>query len=379
MIYVLAARFIRSDIAASSGSFCDCCMSRLSLALLFIATLACWEASGVQNLDCMMCHKHRGLSRIDERGEFRLFYINEELFHSGPHRRIECEGCHEDIDQIPHEPAQLVDCTKECHITEPSGGGKFSHQLIAETLAVSVHSKYDENGDLKPYPEDYPVCKDCHEQPLYRPFSIYKGEKVPGISERGISRCQACHRSSNFAEDFYEHVTSRLQKTRFPMETIDICAKCHEDPGVMERHDMHDAVASYKQTFHGKLMTLGSERTPDCIDCHVVVGENTHLIQSQTVLTSAVHENNKSRTCREAECHDKAAPQIAEYRTHVFYNLEKYPMEFYLMSFFKGLMAVVLYFFLTLIFFELLRRLFPRFALFKDPSMGVDNTRSTGD
>jgi hypothetical protein len=163
------------------------------------------------------------------------------------------------------------------------------------------------------------------------------------------------------------------------METIDICAKCHEDPDLLERHDMHDAVASYKQTFHGKLMTLGSERTPDCIDCHVVVGENTHLIQAQTVPTSAVHENNKSRTCRDADCHESAAPQLAEYRTHVFYSLEKYPMEFYLMTFFKGLMFFVLYFFLTLIFFELLRRLFPRFALFKDPSMNAGDSQSSGD
>ncbi|MBD3646558.1 MAG: hypothetical protein HUJ31_03685 [Pseudomonadales bacterium] len=333
--YILA--MLEWQVRYLHSTCCGDCMSKLSLIVFVLVSLASWETFGSENLDCMMCHKHRGLSRIDEDGEFHLFYINEELFHSGPHRRIECEDCHGDIDRIPHDSAEMVDCTRTCHIKEPSGGRNFSHQSIAETLEKSVHGRFGEDGTLKPYPDDYPGCKDCHEQPLYRPFSIYKGEKVPGISERGISRCQACHTSSNFAEDFYEHVTSRLQKTRFPMETIDICAKCHADPAFLERHDLHDAVASYKQTFHGKLMTLGSERTPDCIDCHVVVGENTHLIEDQTEPTSAVHENNKSRTCREAECHTGAAPQLAEYRTHVFYSLEKYPMEFYLMSFFKGL------------------------------------------
>jgi hypothetical protein len=338
----------------------------VSLATLLVSSA---DVLADENLDCMMCHKHRGLSRINESGEFRLFYINEELFRSGPHRRIQCIGCHTDIDRIPHDAVKKINCTQECHLTEPSGERKFSHKFIEETLASSVHSKLDSEGNPKPHQEDYPGCKDCHEQPVYRPFSVYKGSKMPGVSERGISRCKSCHRSGNFAEDFYEHVTSRLHKTRFPIETIDTCAKCHEEPGLLERHDLHDAVASYKNTFHGKLMALGSEKTPDCIDCHVVVGENTHLIESQQNPTSSVYAQNKSRTCRASECHTEAAPQLVEYNVHMFYDREKYPMEFYLLTFFKVLMAVVLYFFLTLIFFELLRRLFPKFAFNKHPDM----------
>jgi len=332
------------------------------------------NAQAEEELNCFICHKHRGLSRIDENGEFRLFYINQELFDSGPHRRNQCKDCHTDIDRIPHDAAKQIDCTQECHVTEPSGQAKFSHQHISDILAESVHSKLDADGNLKDYPDDYPGCKDCHEQPIYRPFSVYKGEKLPGVSSRGISRCKACHTSGNFAEDFYEHVTSRLHKTRFPLETIDICAKCHEDPALLERHDLHDAVATYKDTFHGKLILLGSEKTPDCIDCHVVVGENTHLIQSQTELSSAVHKNNIGATCRSADCHSGASARLSEFSTHVTYELDKYPMEFYMLLFFKGLITVVLYFFLALIFFELMRRLFPNFTFFKDkdPDEGDD-------
>jgi len=97
-------------------------------------------------LNCVLCHKHRGLSRIDENGEFRLFYINQELFESGPHRRNKCKDCHTDIDRIPHKPAKKVNCTQQCHIVEPSGQKKFSHKNIAEILAKSVHGKLDENG-----------------------------------------------------------------------------------------------------------------------------------------------------------------------------------------------------------------------------------------
>ena len=105
---------------------------------------------------------------------------------------------------------------------------------------------------------------------------------------------------------------------------------------------------------------------PDCIDCHVVAGENSHLIESQAVPTSAVNPENVATTCRTSECHATASAQLASFKTHVTYDRKKYPMEFYMLIFFKALMAFVLYFFLALIFLELLRRLFPTFSFFKE-------------
>ncbi|MDH5394199.1 MAG: cytochrome C [Gammaproteobacteria bacterium] len=326
-------------------------------------------------LNCMMCHKHRGLSRIDEKGEFRLFYINNELFDSGPHRRNKCSDCHKDIDRIPHEPAKKVDCTQQCHVIEPSGKKKFSHKNIAKTLASSVHGKLDDEGKEKPHQSDFPGCKDCHDQPLYRPISVFKGVAKHGVSARSISRCKSCHTSGNFAEDFYEHVTSRLHKTRFSKEIIEVCAKCHQDSEFRKRHDLDDVITSYKQTFHGKMVELGSERTPDCLDCHVVEGENNHLIEAKTVATSSTHPSNVGNTCRASDCHKNASAELASFQTHVTYDREKYPLQFYMLVGFKALMAIVLYFFLTLIFLELLRRLFPRFAFFKDNQPHHKNTR----
>jgi len=351
------------------------CHSYKSVALLavIIALIAfSGQASAGDELNCVMCHKHRGLSRIDENGEFRLFYINQELFDSGPHRRNKCKDCHTDIDRIPHKPAKKVDCAQQCHIVEPSGQKKFTHKPIAKTLARSAHGKLDAEGNPKPYQEDYPGCKDCHDQPFYRPISVYKGQVHSGVSERAVARCKSCHTSGDFAEDFYEHVTSRLRKTRFPLETIEVCAKCHQDPEFRKRHELDDVVTTYKQTFHGKLIALGSEKTPDCLDCHVVTGENTHLIESQTVATSAVYKDNVPGTCGTEDCHTKAGANLAGFQTHVTYDREKYPLQFYMLMGFKGLMALVLYFFLTLIFLELLRRLFPNFTFIKEKSVDSD-------
>jgi hypothetical protein len=344
-------------------------LSKLWIVRSLFILLLCGVYSNViaddDKLECYLCHKHRGLSRVDEDGNLRVFYINEELFKISPHSRNECKDCHRDIDQIPHEVPEKVDCTQECHVVEPCGPKKFSHKPMAKKLEQSVHSRHDKDGILKPHQEDYPGCKDCHDMPLYRPLSFFKGEQS-GVTQRGIARCKGCHEKGNFAESFYNHVTSRLHKTRKPSEWIRVCAKCHDDEELTSRHDIDRTIESYKETFHYKMIALGSEETPDCIDCHVVLGESPHLIESKKVATSSVYENNVATTCRSEGCHEKAGPNLAGYQTHVSYDRKKYPLQFYMLIFFKSLLACVMYFFLTLIFLELLRRLFPDFSFNKD-------------
>ncbi len=338
------------------------------LLVIFMLGSLIWTSpvQAEDELNCVLCHKFRGLSRIDENGRFRLFYINENLFMKGPHKRIMCMDCHRDIKKIPHDPAKKVTCTVKCHLTEPSSKQKFSHAPVKKVLDSSVHSKYDKDGNLKDYPEDYPSCKNCHEQPLYRPLSFFKGESS-GISRRGLSRCKTCHQTGDFAEDFYSHVTSRLQKTRESREIVEVCAKCHGDPAFQKRHNLDNVIESYKETFHGKAVTFGSDETADCLDCHVVYGESVHSIESHKEPTASTYKDNVAATCRNEECHYKAGEALAGYMVHTDYdNAEKYPMQYYMLKFFKGLMAAVLYFFVVVIFLELLRRLFPNFSFIKE-------------
>lgn len=160
-------------------------LQKIAVILLSVPFLygICTVVSAQDEMNCLLCHKYRGLSRIEEDGTFRVFYINEELFKSSPHSRNQCKDCHKDVDRIPHEEAKKVDCTQECHMLEPSEKKKFSHRVIDETLNKSVHGRYDQDGILKPHQEDYPGCKDCHDEPLYRPLSFYKGEQL------GVTLC----------------------------------------------------------------------------------------------------------------------------------------------------------------------------------------------
>ena len=40
--------------------------------------------------DCLMCHRFRGLARVDKEGTYRLFHVDETLFNRGPHARVSC-------------------------------------------------------------------------------------------------------------------------------------------------------------------------------------------------------------------------------------------------------------------------------------------------
>ena len=42
--------------------------------------------------NCLLCHKYPGLSRVDENGNFRLLYVNENIFNKSVHAKVKCEG-----------------------------------------------------------------------------------------------------------------------------------------------------------------------------------------------------------------------------------------------------------------------------------------------
>jgi hypothetical protein len=309
--------------------------------------------------NCLLCHKYPGISMVDEEGKFRLFYVDEEIFNNSTHARVKCEGCHTDIKKIPHDPAKKVDCLVECHITEPTSEKKFSHKDIAEVLEKSVHGKYDKEGKPKKYPEDLPTCKDCHDNPLYRPLAFFKTVR-PGFSEDAMGRCRTCHKKDEFVNYFYRHVTTRLHKTRNPLNIAQMCGKCHDDIEKMARHGLSKTVSTYLDTFHGKAASYLDERIPDCLDCHVKRGESVHQILSYKDPESAVYKDNVAKVCSKVECHPDASPKLATYKVHAEFNKEKDPLNYYFTGFFILLTGCTLLPLMSIIFLDLVRRLFSK-------------------
>ena len=242
----------------ASKSFQFLCLSILVFVLLMFT-----DSNAADMGNCLLCHKYPGISRIDEEGQMRLFFVNEDIFKNSVHAKVKCEGCHTDIQKIPHDPAKKVDCLVECHIVEPSTEKKFSHKDVDTFIRTSVHGSMDKEEKPKKYTEDYPTCKNCHDNPLYRPLSFFKKVR-PGISEQSLGRCRVCHKREEFVYQFYNHVTTRLHKSRNPLNIAEMCGRCHDDTALVARHELSTkAVFSYGETFHGKAASFLDERVPD--------------------------------------------------------------------------------------------------------------------
>jgi len=226
-----------------------------------------------------------------------------------------------------------------------------------------VHGKIDKAGKSKKYVEDLPTCKKCHDNPLYRPLSFYKMVR-PGISEAAMGRCRVCHKTDDFIFRFYNHVTTRLHKIRSPKNIAEMCGRCHNDPDIAARHQLPaQIVSAYGETFHGKAASFLDERIPDCLDCHVRLGESVHQMLNHENQSSPTHENNKFIICSRPECHPKASPKLAGYKLHPVFDRHQSPAQFYFRTFFFILTGGTLLPLMGIIFLELTRRLFPNLTM----------------
>ncbi len=330
--------------------------------LVVLCLLPAWAFAADMG-NCLLCHKYPGLSRIDDKGKMKLMFVNEDIFNKSVHSKVKCEGCHTDITKIPHEPAKPVDCLSVCHIIEPTSEQKFSHKSVKTFIDASVHSKVDKNGKVKKFNEDMPTCKDCHENPLFRPLAFVKKVR-PGIAEDAMGRCRVCHEKEDFIFRFYNHITTRLHKSRSPLNIAQSCGKCHDDKEMVARHGLTMlAGSSYGETFHGKAANLLSESIPDCLDCHVVKGKSVHQMYGNDDPRSSTHPDNRGTICNSDDCHPKASAKFANYQVHPTFNKDNNQVVYWFTTFFYVLTGGTLLPLMGVMFLDLLRRLFPNASL----------------
>ena len=298
----------------------------LCAAALLLAAAVTAQAGDPDN--CLLCHQYRGLGRWDaETSSAHIFYVDPEYYTAGlgPHARLACTDCHErsEVDIIPHKPVSAVNCARTCHLSGPNElDRRFGHQNVADMLESSQHSHETLTGlSFSGGPllrEGQSQCLYCHDEPLFRdPFGA--APVLDSLGSRTFDRCDVCHREQVPADVGYylRHMASRLQPARPPLEMAQVCAICHSDTGILESHGMHDAVASFASSFHGKAAVLGNEDTPSCVSCHVAAGENVHLMLPPDDPRSAVHPAHVADSCRALACHPGADPSIAASAVHL--------------------------------------------------------------
>ncbi len=137
-----------------------------------------------------------------------------------------------------------------------------------------------------------------------------------------------------------------------------MCSQCHSDPAFLARHNLPSVVSSYLDTYHGKAVLFGSQRAPDCLDCHVTRG-NVHEMRGKEDSLSSVHVQSRAQTCGSTDCHPSATPRLASFNPHVTHDPSRNPLEFSITLAFAVLTLGVLLPMIMLSVFGLLRELFP--------------------
>jgi cytochrome b subunit of formate dehydrogenase len=315
-------------------------------------------ASDPQN--CLFCHKYRRLRVYDEEGTLKDYYVDTQLFHESIHRSVTCVGCHSDVTKVPHGETEKVDCSKMCHLDrfKTMAGVDFSHQEVAANLQKSIHGiKPDDPPQIAALKPD---CKYCHLNDLYA-----LPEEVP--SDEVLARCLNCHQEEGLHNTFM-HISHRFKHktSRPPLEIVELCASCHADEdfhNVMGFNEAQaEAVETYKETIHYRILQFGGTDTAQCVDCHA--SESIHDIRPPTDPQSSLHADNRYDTCNAGECHPGASPNISAVDSHLSKQKDKGPEIHIAELIMEGVMFFTLFFLFTLMGMETYRRVRNRDARF---------------
>lgn len=284
------------------------CLPMLCMAI-FLLVVDFAQAADEDN--CLMCHKHRFIGRIDENGKRWNYHVDEFMFNHSLHRNIKCRDCHTHITKIPHELVkQPVDCSSQCHIKPPFSQKKFSHENIIAIFSKSAHGVQPSDSEMQR--QSQPHCKYCHLNPLYSDMS-----EQQHLGKDSLQRCRNCHLQQGVTQAF-KHITHRLRKktTRNPQEIVKLCAKCHADAKMMSTLKVSEkaisAVESYNRSIHGKLVQLGSQKAADCISCHA--SNALHDIYKKGDIKATIAKANISETCR--QCHQQSNDIFVKIAVH---------------------------------------------------------------
>jgi len=287
-------------------------ISTISSVVLVFGVLGFIKADAADRENCLMCHKYPSLARIDEDNAVKDYHIEEHIFMNSLHGDVQCRECHTNIQKIPHDSVTRdVNCANECHRKPPFAEEEFSHRKIIGVFNSSKHGKTSEDSPLMD--SSKPDCKYCHLNPTYQRMD----EKMVAYGKT-LDRCLNCHPESGVVAA-YQHITHRLRHktSRSSREVVSLCAdNCHGDIKLMKTLGASDAaleaVETYKESIHGKMTALGSEKAADCVSCHA--SSLIHDIYNKDDPNSSINEKNIQATCK--NCHTKINKYFVQIAVH---------------------------------------------------------------
>jgi nitrate/TMAO reductase-like tetraheme cytochrome c subunit len=162
------------------------------------------------------------------------------------------------------------------------------------------------------------TCGTCHAGVLAAYAGSIHGQQVAG-GNAGAPVCTSCHTA---------HQIRRVEAAPWQLEVIRECGTCHEE-----------SLKTYRDSFHGKVTSLGLARVAKCADCH-----GAHAIVPAADPRSTVAPEHIVATCR--QCHPQANASFAQFHPHADpADKVRFPRLYYAYVTMNGLLASVFGFF----------------------------------
>jgi nitrate/TMAO reductase-like tetraheme cytochrome c subunit len=357
-------------------------------------------ATGPTNEDCLGCHSstmERSHGRpIPPVGETFAASIHGQA-------SLSCVDCHADLQgkELPHPDKLAKPNCATCHEDAVKAYDQSVHALARrksnDSQAASCadcHGVHDIRSAKDPESRTYhfnlpATCSKCHADPAIIAKSHITAGNVPShfqdsihgkaLSKSGLvvaPNCATCHGNHEIRRASDEK--SRVYRANVPKT----CGGCHA--GILaiyetsvhaaalregnpraavciDCHTAHDtkvvdaawraglvkecgtchqeSIRTFRDTFHGKVTTLGFTRAATCADCH-----GTHAILPKKDPRSMIADGNRVQTCR--KCHQTASKKFSLYDPHAdAHNRERNPVLFYISQAMKLLLISVFAFF----------------------------------
>ncbi len=308
----------------------------------------------LDNATCLSCHdgKKGKLEVPPTEGKGRtLRSVAPDKFGQSVHANMQCVACHTDIAdnaekanahvKDPALPVKKVDCAT-CHQelwdqtvkrgreTERPRLGVVAKNI--EAYKKSFHARPNSDDKTKPNaacdnchdthsfnvpPKNTPqhnqwrlsiptVCGGaCHTEQLEAYMGSVHGQENAKKMLAQAAVCSDCHTA---------HAITNTSGDAFKLTVTANCGTCHEEK-----------LKSYKDTFHGRISSLGYAYTAKCFDCH-----GSHQILRVDDPKSKVFKDNRIATCRACHNAKKGLPEVpagfASFQPHGnSHDFAKYP------------------------------------------------------
>ncbi len=331
-------------------------------------------AAALDNTTCLGCHdaKKAKIEVRDAQGKARpLHGIPSEKFGQSVHSMMQCVTCHSDIKDNAEkgnvhakntaQPLKKVDCAG-CHQdlweqTQKHGRAADRPRLgiVAkniEAYRASFHARPSSEDKTKPNA----TCDNCHD---VHSFNV-PPKNTPEYTQWRLSIPNVCG-SSCHTDQLEEYQTSvhGQENSKSMLAQAAVCSDCHTAHSISNTSgdpfkltvtsncgNCHEEqFKTYKDTFHGRITTLGYAYTAKCFDCH-----GSHQIQRVDDPKSKVYPDNRMKTCQSCHNAKKGLPEVptgfASFQPHGHpHDFSRYPQIWIAFQMMTGLLVGTFAFF----------------------------------